>query len=65
MMAASEAQKKATIKYQKENKINKTVSLYKKGDADIIKHIATKKSFGGYIKELIREDIKKESSKKN
>lgn len=58
----SEAQKRATVKYQKENKINKTVSLYKKGDADIIEHIATKKSFGGYVKELIRKDI--ESSKK-
>lgn len=54
---ATEAQKKARNKY-KINELNKTVTLNKITDKDIIKYIEGKK-FNTLVKKLIREDIKK------
>ena len=57
-MTASEAQKKASIKYDKANTIQKLIKLNKRTDADILNWISGK-NFQGYVKDLIREDIKK------
>lgn len=55
---ASEAQKRARKKYQKNNTIMICVQLNKKTDADIIEKISGEESRQGYIKRLVREDIK-------
>jgi hypothetical protein len=57
-MTASEAQKRASIKYDKANTVQKLLKLNKKTDADILDWISGK-NFQGYVKELIREDMKK------
>ena len=55
---ATEAQKKARNKYNRANTINKTVTLNKVTDADILAYIDGV-NFTGLIKELIRKEIKK------
>ena len=57
---ATEAQKKARNKYNRANTINKTVTLNKVTDADILAYIDGV-NFTGLIKELIRKEIKKRS----
>lgn len=57
---ATEAQKKARNKYNRANTINKTVTLNKVTDADILAYIEDV-NFTGLVKELIRKEIKKES----
>lgn len=57
---ATEAQKKARNKYNRANTINKTVTLNKVTDADILAYIENA-NFTGLVKELIRKEIKKES----
>lgn len=57
-MATTEAQKKASIKYDKANTVQKLLKLNKKTDADILDWISGK-NFQGYVKALIREDMKK------
>lgn len=54
---ATEAQKKARNKYNSQKTINKTVTLNKITDDDIIEYIKNK-TFGSYVKELIRKDMK-------
>ena len=61
---ATEAQKKARNKYNRANTINKTVTLNKVTDADILAYIEGV-NFTGLIKKLIRKEIKKESRKIN
>ena len=61
---ATEAQKKARNKYNRANTINKTVTLNKVTDADILAYIDGV-NFTGLIKELIRKEIKKESREIN
>lgn len=61
---ATEAQKKARNKYNRANTINKTVTLNKVTDADILAYIEGV-NFTGLIKELIRKEIKKESREIN
>lgn len=61
---ATEAQKKARNKYNRANTINKTVTLNKVTDADILAYIKGV-NFTGLIKKLIRKEIKKESRKIN
>ena len=55
---ASKAQIKASNKYDKENTWQISVRLNKKTDADILEHLETVESKQGYIKELIRRDMK-------
>ena len=55
---ASKAQVKASNKYDKENTRQISVRLNKKTDADILEHLETVESKQGYIKELIRRDMK-------
>ena len=66
MAKTSKAQLEANAKYKKKMMVNKTVSFYKKGDADILKFLETYDgSFSGLVKELIRKNIEndgKESS---
>ena len=59
---ATEAQKKARNKYNRANTINKTVTLNKVTDADILAYIDGV-NFTGLIKELIRKEIKKSLGK--
>ena len=55
-MAQSEAQKRATARYQKEN--TKSVSIrFMPGDADILAWLDEQPSKAGYVKALIRADM--------
>lgn len=55
---ASEAQKRATEKYDKANTKQIMMKLNKGTDADILEKLATVGNVQGYIKELIRKDIR-------
>ena len=54
---ATESQKRARNKYNAQNNINKTITLNKKTDQDIITYIEDK-NFTGLVKDLIREKMK-------
>lgn len=56
---ATEAQRKATAKYDKKNTVNKMLKLNKTTDVDILKRFEEVGNVQGYIKRLIREDIKR------
>lgn len=58
----SDAHKRATAKYKKENIVQKKIELNKKTDSDILAWLEDK-SFSKYIKDLIREDIKRKGAK--
>ncbi len=63
-MAVTEAQKRAQLKYRKKySKTQKKVQLElnKDKDSDIIEKLETVPSKQGYIKNLIRSDISKNS----
>lgn len=53
---ATEAQKKARKKYNDKNQLNKTVTLNRVTDQDIIAYIENK-NFTGLVKYLIRKEI--------
>ena len=55
---ATEAQKRARDKYNSENIIKKTISFNKNTEKDLLEQIEGKQ-FSSYIKQLIKEDIKK------
>lgn len=52
----TEAQKRATIKYEKENIKRFVLKLNIKTDNDIIQYLNTKDNINGYLKELVRKD---------
>lgn len=54
---ASEAQKKASEKYDKNNTRNIMFKFNKKTDADILKKLDSVDNRQGYIKQLIRNDM--------
>lgn len=54
---ATESQKRARNKYNAQNNINKTITLNKKTNQDIITYIEDK-NFTGLVKDLIREKMK-------
>ena len=54
---ASEAAKRAQVRYDKANTVQVHLKLNVKTDADIIGKLAATASKQGYIKQLIREDI--------
>ena len=58
MAKASEAQKKASAKYDKENTKMISFKFNEKTDADILDRLASVPNKQGYIKKLIREDMK-------
>ena len=55
----SEAQKRASIKYDKANTKQILLKLNKNTDADILDRLDQVDNMQGYIKELIRKDISK------
>lgn len=63
MPKTSEAQRAAVARYNAANTTQFKIALNNKSDIDIIEHLQTKNNKQGYIKNLIREDIKKESVK--
>ena len=58
------SQIEAAARYNKENILQIKFSFNKKTDADIIEHLQPMYNKTAYIKELIRDDIKKGSEKK-
>ncbi|MBR3166908.1 MAG: hypothetical protein IKF16_12145 [Lachnospiraceae bacterium] len=54
---ASDAQKRATEKYDKANTKQIMMKLNKGTDADILEKLASVPNVQGYIKELIRADM--------
>ena len=56
----SEAQKRASVKYNSEHTTLLTVRLNLGSDRDIIDHLKSQENKQGYIKKLIREDIEKD-----
>ena len=58
-MAATEAQKRATAKYDRENTVPKMLKFNKVTDADILARFDEVGNVQGYIKALIRADIEK------
>jgi hypothetical protein len=56
-MKTTEAQARATAKYQKNNTRMFTIRLNLNTDADIIRRLEEVDSKQGYIKELIRKDM--------
>lgn len=52
-------QRQANLKYSKKNRINKSLTLNKKYDMDIIHWLDSMDNATCYLKELIRKDIKK------
>ena len=61
-MATSEAQKRAQKRYDELNKDKFRfiqLKLNRETDADIISKLESAENIQGYIKELIRQDIKK------
>lgn len=57
MAKQTEAQKRATEKYQKANTIQVKFTLNKKTDSDIIEKLESVENKQGYFKELVRADI--------
>ena len=60
-MVVSQAQRKASKKYQLNNTKSYSIQLSKKYDADIITQLESVPNKTQYIKELIRQDIEKQS----
>lgn len=56
---ATAAQARASAKYDKTNTKQFILKLNKTTDADIMEKLATVGNMQGYIKELIRQDMKK------
>lgn len=57
-MATSKAASKASMKYSADHVKQFKLALNKKTDADIISHLDTIENKQGYIKNLIRQDMK-------
>ena len=53
----SEAQRRAVVKYDKNNIKRVVLKLNKKTDQDIIDHLKKIDGVNGYLKQLIRKDI--------
>ena len=55
-MPVSDAQKRASVKYDKENMKRVTV-VFSPNESELYGYLANKGSMSGYIKELIRKDM--------
>ncbi len=58
-MPVSEAQKRANAKYNKEKMIQRVVR-FSPNERDLLEHLDAQPNKAGYIKQLIREDIKRQ-----
>lgn len=61
MIMQTEAQKRASAKYNATNTTAIHLKLNNKTDADVLRKLNEVESKQGYIKDLIREDIKKKT----
>lgn len=61
-MAVTEAQKRASAKYQRE-KVKRISTSFYPDDSDIWDHLNNQTNKQGYIKQLIREDMERRASK--
>ena len=57
---ATEARRRAVKKYDKTHTKQVHLKFNLESDADILNHLEQKENVQGYIKQLIREDMKKE-----
>ena len=57
-MTTSKAQLRAQAKYDKDNTLQFKLKLNKKTDKDIITRLSAADNIQGYIKDLIRADIR-------
>ena len=57
-----DARRQYLNEYKKNNYKAFRIDLHKVDDADIIEYLATKDSRQGYIKELIRQDMKRQQN---
>lgn len=57
---ASEAQRKASAKYDKANTMTFAIKLNRTTDAELIQRLEEVENKQGYIKRLIREDAERE-----
>lgn len=57
-MAVSDAQKRAQVKYDAGQTVQIKMKLNKKTDADILRKLNSVANKQGYIKKLIRDDLK-------
>lgn len=57
-MAETEAQKRAREKYEKTNTVQLKMKLNRNTDADILEKLESVGNKQGYIKSLIRADVK-------
>lgn len=55
-MATSDAQKRASAKYDKEHMVRRTV-VFSPNERDLLKHLDSQPNKGGYLKALIRADM--------
>lgn len=58
-MKTTDAQMRATMKYEKANVKRYVLKVNKNTEADIIEFLDGLKSFNGEIKQLIREEMKR------
>ena len=63
-MVYNKSRAKASAKYQKDNIKQIKIALNVNTDADIINHLEICENKQGYIKDLIRKDIKNRRTKK-
>lgn len=56
---ATEAQKRATLKYDAANTTQVHLKLNNKTDSDVLAWLAQQENVQGYIKQLIRADIER------
>ncbi len=56
---ATEAMRRGIAKYDKANTTQIKMKLNNKTDADILEHLDKQKNKQGYIKQLIRDDMKR------
>lgn len=63
MKVVSEAQKRASAKYNKE-KVKQEIVRFYPGDANIHAWLCAQPNKAGYIKQLIREDMERNSEVK-
>lgn len=55
----SEAQKRASVKYQKEKMVARTIK-FSPNERDLLAHLDAQPNKAGYLKRLIREDMERQ-----
>ena len=63
-MSVTDAQKRANAKYEREKTRSIKIKLTKSTDADILAKLDSVGNKQGYIKKLIRDDLKRDDLKK-